>query len=336
MASLPFNLPASPPVGAVGGDALSAVLRTLRLSGSMQFCLMSSGEWRTDAEPSMAKFAGPTARAAPFHIVAKGSLWLKAGDQTFQLSEGDVVAFPQGAAHQLGVGDGGDIVKPLGDLPPQPWISVPRLAYGDGGGEVRLLCGFLSFAAQAFRPFQDALPPVILVRPSERDDVAWLRAMIAQIVVEADRPRPGGLSIVERLTEITFIELLRYAIGALPPGAVGWLAAMGDAPLGRCLEAIHLRPHHDWSLAGLADAAGLSRSALSERFQTMLGASPMRYVRDWRLCLAADRLAVTDTPVGQLAYETGYATEAAFSRAFSRVHGAPPAAWRRGARAGAA
>ena len=75
-------------------------------------------------------------------------------------------------------------------------------------------------------------------------------------------------------------------------------------------------------------AAGLSRSTLAERFETMLGTSPMRYVRDWRLCLASVALEHHHEGIAAIAHEAGYGTEAAFNRAFSRAYGAPPATWR--------
>jgi AraC-like DNA-binding protein len=174
------------------------------------------------------------------------------------------------------------------------------------------------------------LPPVLLVRTAADPAAAWLRATLAQIVREAETARPGGLSVLERLTEITFIELVRHCIAELDPGSVGWLAAMADPRLGRCLSAIHADPSRAWTLVDLASAAGLSRSALADRFAAVLGVSPMRYLRDWRLCLASEALRMTDRPIAEIASEAGYSAEAPFSRAFARAYAVPPAAWRHG------
>ena len=107
---------------------------------------------------------------------------------------------------------------------------------------------------------------------------------------------------------------------------------MGDPSLGRCLASIHDDPKRSWSLQTLAAASGLSRSALNERFETVLDTSPMRYVREWRLHLASVSLATTAKSIGTIADDAGYGTEAAFNRAFSRAYGVPPAAWRRNAK----
>ncbi|WP_149759300.1 AraC family transcriptional regulator [Neomesorhizobium albiziae] len=309
-------------------DLLSDVLRTIRLSGSLQFCFTATGAWQTDAAPSLARLMGNAGNTMPFHIVAEGACWMRIGDRELVLAEGDVIAFPFGTGHQLGAGDGGKLVTPVQDLPPKPWREIPVLHYGDGQQRVRLLCGFLRSDGMNFRPLREALPQTLHVRTRDSGAAAWLNATIGQIVAEVDSPRTGGLSMLERLTEIIFIELLRHQICSAQPGSTGWLAALADPPLGRCLSLIHNDPGHDWSVPALSTASGLSRSTLAERFETVLDTSPMRYVRDWRLCLASMALSTTAKGIAAIAHEAGYGTEAAFNRAFSRTYGAPPAAWR--------
>jgi AraC-like DNA-binding protein len=318
-------------------DVLSDVLRTIRLTGSLQFCFMPTGDWHTDDKPAMAKFAqtasggaspGPSS-AIPFHILVEGQCWLKIEGRHVSLQAGDVVAFPFGTGHQLGAGSDGLLVTPVRDLPPKPWRELPVLRYGAGPQRVRLLCGYLQCDAVGFRPLLQALPSLLHASTSGAAESNWLRATIQQIVSEVDRPRSGGLSMLERLTEITFIELLRHQIQQASPGATGWLAAIGDPSLGRCLALIHDDPARDWSLADLAAGCGLSRSSLSERFETLLDTSPMRYVRDWRLHLASVALSTSRKSIASIAHDAGYGTEAAFNRAFSRSFGAPPATWRK-------
>lgn len=310
-------------------DVLSEVLRTVRLSGSLQFCVVSSDAWQTDDKPSLAK-QGKKANVVPFHIVADGECWIEIEGRRSTLHAGDVVAFPFGTGHVIGVGSGGKLVRPTDDLPPKPWRDIPVLRYGDDKVRLRLLCGYLTCDAIDFGPLKSALPSLLHVKTSEADD--WLKATIRQMVAEVDRPRSGGRSLLERLTEITFIEVLRHQIGEAAPGSVGWLAALADPQLGRCLALIHEDPARGWSVNTLASSAGVSRSVLTERFETVLSTSPMRYVRDWRLYLASVALGTTSKGIAAIAEEAGYGTEAAFSRAFSRTYGTPPHAWRQSAR----
>lgn len=184
----------------------------------------------------------------------------------------------------------------------------------------------------SFAPLRQALPRLIHVRTRAANDGNWLRTTIRQMVDEVDRPRASGVSTVPRLTEIIFIEIMRHQITMAEPHAIGWLAALGDPALSRCLSLIHDDPRCDWSLEKLAAAAGMSRSALAERLQAMLSISPIRYIRDWRLTLASVALATSGQPIAAIAYDAGYATETAFNRAFSRPFATPPAAWRATAR----
>ncbi|WP_106796653.1 AraC family transcriptional regulator [Rhizobium sp. H4] len=314
--------------GVTRDDVLSALLSTIRLSGSLQFCFMPTGDWQTDAAPSLAGLSASATGTMPFHIVVAGSCWLKAEDEETDLEAGDVLVFPFGTGHQLGVGKNGTLVLPTRDLPQKPWREIPVLRYGEAAQSVRLLCGYLQWDGLSFAPLRQALPKMIHVRTRAANDRDWLRATIRQMVEEVDSPRAGGISMLPRLTEIIFIEILRHQIMMAKPHAIGLLAALADPALSRCLSLIHDDPRRDWSLELLAAASGSSRSALAERFQTMLATSPIRYIRDWRLYLASVALATTSQPIAAIAYDAGYATEAAFNRAFSRAFAQPPAAWR--------
>jgi AraC-like DNA-binding protein len=313
-------------------DVLSNVLRSVRLTGSLQFCFMPTGAWQTEGKAALSKLADDAAIAIPFHIVVAGSCWLRMDGRQINLEAGDVLAFPFGTPHQLGAGTGGRLIAPVGDLPPKPWREVPVLRYGESQGGVRVLCGYLQCDAMRFRPLRDALPMLMHVRTADSNDADWLRATIDQMVREVDRPRAGALSMLERLTEITFIELLRHQVLATPAKSVGWLSALADPALARCLSVIHDDARRDWSVSDLAAASGLSRSTLTERFEMVLGTSPMRYVREWRLYLASMALATSGRAIAAIAHDAGYGTEAAFNRAFSRTFGVPPATWRQDAR----
>lgn len=309
-------------------DVLSALLATVRLSGSLQFCFMPSGQWQTDAAPALGTLAPKASAAMPFHIVVAGECWLRMEGRETALEAGDVVVFPFGTGHQLGAGSEGRLVLPTRDLPPKPWREIPILRYGEADSGARLLCGYLHCDALGFAQLRQALPRLIHVRTRGDNDGDWLRATLRQMVAEVDEPRAGGVAMLPRLTELVFIEILRRAILRAEPRATGWLAALADPGLARCLSLIHDDPRRDWSLEALAAASGTSRTALADRFQAILRTSPIRYVRQWRLYLASVALTTTGQAIAALAHEAGYATEAAFSRAFSREFGTPPAAWR--------
>lgn len=311
-----------------GGDVLSRVLQTIRVTGHLTYCFEASGDWRTDAAPG----ACPPPAAIPFHIVAEGTCWVQMQERTIELEAGDIIVFPFGADHRLGAGEGTRLIDPSADFPPQPWSRVPVLRYGEDPRRVRLLSGHLQPETTQFRLLARMLPDFILARTACAEDCGWLAATLRQALAEVERPTVCGMSMLARLTEIALIELLRREINTARPDSRHSLAALAEPSLGRCLARIHDDPARDWSVRDLAAESGLSRSALIERFGTMLDTSPMRYVRDWRLHLASVALSTTETNLATIALEAGYGTEAAFSRAFSRCFGAPPALWRQRAR----
>ena len=287
----------------------------------MQYCFMPQGDWTTDATPAPWR----PKDAIGFHIVAAGPCWVDLHGKRAMLQTGDIAAFPFGTPHMLGAGQGGRLIDPGGDLPARPWPAIPIMRYPDQGPQVRILCGYVQCEATGFAPFRAVLPEFIHIRTAGVGD--WLAGTIAQIVTEVDQPQPGGGPVLERLTELAFLEILRRQFQTPVPR--GWLAAILDPALSRGLLALHADPRRDWTLAEIAQASGLSRSALVARFQGLLGTPPMRYLRDWRLYLAAQELASTPRPIITIATEAGYGTEAAFTRAFSRTFATPPAEWRR-------
>jgi len=175
----------------------------------------------------------------------------------------------------------------------------------------------------------DGLPRVLRVRLRGSGAGAWLESSLRYALTEVGATRPGGSSVLARLAEVLFIEILRCHMNEQGGSARGWLAASRDRVVGAALAALHARPGEDWTLEGLANAASTSRSVLAERFQQLMGVSPMQYLTQWRLQLAAQRLRTSNASLIEVANEVGYQTDTAFSRAFRREYGLPPATWRR-------
>jgi AraC-like DNA-binding protein len=157
----------------------------------------------------------------------------------------------------------------------------------------------------------------------------WLEASVRYALVEARSPRPGGEGVLAKLAEVLFIEVLRLYMNEQTTGRTGWLAGVGDRIVGGALHALHKEPARAWTLEELAREADTSRSVLAERFQQLVGSSPMAYLTQWRMLLAANLLARSNAPMARIAEDVGYQTDTAFSRAFRRAYGAPPAAWRK-------
>ena len=138
----------------------------------------------------------------------------------------------------------------------------------------------------------------------------------------------GTATVMAKVSELMFVEALRRYLATLAPDEKGWLAGLRDPAVGRALALMHARPNEDWTADILAREAHLSRSAFAERFTTLIGVPPMRYLLNWRMQIAKQRLRETNSMIAKIAHEVGYESEAAFARAFRRETGSPPAAWR--------
>jgi transcriptional regulator GlxA family with amidase domain len=104
----------------------------------------------------------------------------------------------------------------------------------------------------------------------------------------------------------------------------GWLKGIADPQIGRALASIHHNVGLPWSAESLAREVSMSRSAFVDRFTTLIGVPPIRYLTIWRLQAAKVSLRETRKPIDQIAEEVGYGSGEAFSREF----GLAPARWR--------
>lgn len=133
--------------------------------------------------------------------------------------------------------------------------------------------------------------------------------------------------MLERLSEMMFINVARRYLNGLSEEATGWLAGLRDRFVGKALALLHERPERAWTVDELGREVGLSRLALHERFVNLLDYAPMHYLANWRIQLGARLLRESNRTVAAIALDVGYDSEAAFSRAFKRFVGLPPATW---------
>jgi transcriptional regulator GlxA family with amidase domain len=135
--------------------------------------------------------------------------------------------------------------------------------------------------------------------------------------------------VLEKVSELLFVETVRRYAESLPDDQTGWLAGLRDPYVARALALIHHEVARPWTVDDLGREAGLSRSALADRFIRLIGVPPIQYVARWRMRVAMQKLRTTAASLAQVADMVGYESEAAFSRAFKKAIGTAPATWRR-------
>ena len=313
-------------------DALSQTLRVVRLVGAIFLHGRFTAPWcyQSPHADTAAPFLEPSAeRVVIFHLITEGECWVELGDgPPERLAAGDAVIFPQGDAHRMGSQPG---LAPASSARLHEVLARrPRLlAYGGGGATTKLVCGYLACDARLARMLLAGLPPIVKVSVRGSNAGVWLEASLRYALAEARSPRPGGQGVLSKLAEVLFIEVLRIYMNEQAEGRTGWLAGVNDRIVGAALRALHAEPARPWTLEDLARVAGTSRSVLAERFPQLVGPTPMHYLAQWRMLLASNMLARSNAPLARIAEEVGYQTDTAFSRAFRREYGMPPAAWRR-------
>lgn len=325
-------------------DTLSDLLRTVRVRGAVFYYVSCHHQWSAEAPPAqeIAEAVLPGCEhVMEYHMIAKGSGWAAvSGLPPLKLAAGDIVLFPQGDRHVLSSAPG---VEPLRRT--AEWVFSTRndpkpmpISYHHGvveagaplpvaDADMVAVCGFLGCDLRPFNPLIAALPRILHIPVAHASD--WVARVIDQAVIESNSKRPGGDAILERLAEMMFVDAARRYLDSLPEDATGWLAGLRDRFVGKTLSLMHERPGHAWTVDDLAREVGLSRSALHQRFVEYVGHPPMHYLASWRIQLGARLLRESNRTVATVALDVGYDSEAAFSRAFRRMVGMPPAAWRK-------
>lgn len=274
-----------------------------------------------------------------YHVVVSGACWATVvNGAPVRLEAGDIVLFPHGDPHVVSSKVGmrappdaaGYFERKRQRMPFILHLDAREVRVGtvtDDPDGTTLVCGFLGCDLRPFNPLIASLPRLMHVRKDSRQD--WTAQLMRQAAAESKNRRPGGDAMLERLSEMMFIDAVRRYLGTLPEHTRGWLAGTRDRFVGRALTLMHDTPAVAWTVDELSRRVGLSRSALHERFAEMIGQGPMQYLANWRMQIGAALLRDTAATVMSIALQVGYESEAAFSRAFKRSVGKPPSLWRR-------
>jgi AraC-like DNA-binding protein len=317
-------------------DVLSDVLRAVRLTGAVYFDIDAGSPWAGES-PGAAEIAAAVMpgieHVVSFHAVLSGSCWVALSDGSataLQLTAGDVVVFPGGAPNvmssSLGMRGASDLAmyyRPIdGDLP------FSLIQGGEGNERTRFVCGYLGCDARPFNPLLAALPPMLCARrPGEGGE--WVTDLLRLALAEGSNGRPGRETILAKLSELMFVEVIRRYVETLPAESRGWLSGLRDPQVGEALRLIHARPAESWTVDRLARQVGLSRTIFAKRFTDYVEVSPVQYIARWRLQLAGRMLEHAGVSIARAAAEVGYESEAAFNRAFKKIVGMPPGTWRK-------
>jgi len=313
-------------------DTLSGVLKSIRLEGAVFLDAEFTAPWCMRGCYGMTSVKEQLAGAEHvvlFHFLVEGAcrVRLAGGGEPIEVSAGDLILFPQDDRHLMGSDlhlaplEADNLIEAAAAVAADP--SFVAIRHGGGGETTRFVCGYLACSRSLCRPLFEALPRVLRIPLGDGPTAGLVRELLRVGVRESSQARPGAQSTLAKLAELMFVEAMRRHVETLPATGLGWLAALRDVQIGRALALLHDTPERAWTVDELAREVAMSRSGLATRFASLVGESPMRYLTRWRLALAARALRSGGDAISRIAERSGYETEAAFSRAFSREFGLP-------------
>lgn len=320
-------------------DTLSDVLKTVRLTGAAYFDIAAQDPWAVHSPARdliLPRILPGADHLIAYHVVTAGRCFACLdGGEPVALEAGEVVMFTNADPHVMSSRAGMRAEPPTTDM--IEIADAGRLPFqinlmNGGTVSARLVCGYLACDARPFNPLLDALPPLLKAGTPGRNDTGWLGQFIHFAVAEMAEKRAGSESVLTKLSELMFIEVVRRYIEKLSPQNDGWLAGLRDPTIGKALSLIHSRPSFNWTIEGLARQCGTSRTVMADRFMKFVGVPPMHYLAKWRMQVASEMLNRGNRNMATIAAEVGYESEAAFSRAFKKLIGVSPSMWRQGVR----
>lgn len=266
---------------------------------------------------------------AVFHVVLRGKCWFTFnGAKPVQMTYGDTILFPGADAHDMN-DHPATSVRPLQELLIQhPMTPDRRFRYGGGGNLTTLLCGAFQLGDPKLNLLGELLPALVFIRGSGENNSIQLRALLHCVETELRVSRPGEQAIVTRMAEAFLLRAIRDYVLSSSNVERGLPGILRDAPIGRVVRLIHQRPERSWTVCALANEANMSRSNFAARFKMRVGAAPQHYLQRYRFSKAVHLLQTTDAKIHEIARRVGYDSESSFSKAFKRVMGKAPGAYR--------
>jgi AraC-like DNA-binding protein len=293
-------------------DPLSDVLSLLKLRSFMCGGFDMGGEWSIHF---------PEHEGIKCYALVSGESWLSVEGvpAPIRLEAGDCFLLPRGRPFSL--------ASDLSLTPVDAYALFQLPLHGairtvNGGGDCFGVGGHFSLVGKHASILLGGLPPIVHIR--KESDKSAMRWSLERMMQELREREPGGFLVAQQLATMMLVQALRLHLAEGLRGGVGWLFALADPQMSAAISAMHDDPAHGWTVQGLAERAGMSRSIFALRFKQTVGAAPMEYLARWRMLLAGDKLVNSSEPISAIALSLGYESESAFSTAFKRVMGCSP------------
>ena len=274
-------------------DNLSLVLDSLSLSGavflqgefSSPWCISSQVE-AGDCEP----FMPVPSHIITYHLITEGELEVSVdGNNPIAAKAGELIILPQNNFHLMGSDLQLNPVSASQLVQAVEGPNIAKMSYNGGGDKAKIVCGFLG-TNERDNPLICNLPPIIKLDLTDSNFGNWVKGSLDYALNELIAGDASANTALQKLAELLLSESIRCYMHDYSNVMQKWLKGLSDPHIGKALALIHSKISHPWTLEILASEVGLSRTALSDRFTLYIGLSPIRYLNQRRLHIAADYL----------------------------------------------
>ncbi len=296
-------------------EVLSDIMETLRFRSTIFFRSQLAAPWGFSLEQE------PAPR---FHISIDGSFFVggEADRTAVEVGETEIVILPGGRSHWIADRPGRSLV-PSARARQACELGSPFFQAGSITNLV--MCGITRFDTGLSHPLLEALPS--LIHLPKYDGESLIGRLVELISAEAERSPNLRTPILNRLTEVLFLQLLQEFVDQ-GEGTLGFIAALRDRPLCHALELLHRQPEVPWTIDDLAKQVALSRATLVRRFRESVGFPPIEYLTRWRLLKAHQQARYSADTIDQIASQVGFSSAQSLTRAFKRFFGITPSSLR--------
>ncbi|QNK02034.1 AraC family transcriptional regulator [Dyella telluris] len=299
-------------------DGLDRLVEAIAPTGSVELQCRFAGEWSLDHPPAPPNHL-------PYHVILGGSAELEMDGQRTALQKGDVLLFPYGDAHIMrSRSPAGEQRRPASRETRRLRGRVTLVERSGDGEALDMLCGQFTLAG-ATDALWTGLPSVLHLRAGNGEALPDLVRLLRDETASA---QPGGQGVIRMITGAMFTLMLRSMTGQ-GQWQLGILGLLANPRMAGVVDAVLKEPTHAWTLQNLAELAHTSRASFARHFSETAGVTPMDWVNGVRLGLAARSLRAGKLSAGRAAELAGYASEAAFTRAFKARYGSSPGAYGR-------
>lgn len=261
------------------------------------------------------------------HYVLAGEGLLEVeGAAAVEIAAGSILVVPANRGQALVAGRTAEIDIPAAENCAAVIEGLLKFDAANGeSGQLRTICATITAnCGGTFGLFDGLAQPIV----DDATDIPAVRVAFEMLAEERARPDIGTHALTGSLMRQCLVLLVRRHLRR-GSSSSPFFAALADSRLAKAVALVLQRPAAPLTLASLAAAAGMSRTAFSKAFADAFAQTPIEFVQKARLHRAAQLLAATELPVKVVAASLGFGSRSHFSRAFRRAYGADPSTYRK-------